>query len=119
MLRDTFAIAVILAAGMATMLLVPRAFPRRSGRRGLVVEDILGRGRVRLLGGGGERVDVTTARDLPISVGDRVRLARRARLIGVTLIPLDMRRLRKSPRHGGKTARGRRTGRGPAHEKER
>lgn len=119
MLMDTFAFAVILAAGMATVLLVPRAVPRRSGRRGLVVEDILGRGRLRLLGGGGERVEVRTARDLPVSIGDRVRLARRARLVGVTLIPLDMRRFGKSPRHGGKTARGRWTGRGPAHERER
>lgn len=118
MMREAFAAAVMLMAVFASIVLIPRAFPPRRGRRGQVIDRIIGARRVGLLVDG-EHLEVTTTRDLPLSIGDRVRLGPRPRLIGVTLIPVSVRRLGRSPRRGGKAARGRRTGRGPARGAER
>lgn len=96
MLREAFAAAVMLMAVFASIVLIPRAFPRRRGRRGQVIDRIIGARRVGLVADG-EHLEVMTTRDLPLSIGDRVRLDRRPRLIGVTLIPMSVRRLADRP----------------------
>ena len=94
MLADTFSVAVVVIAALAVVLLLSCAVVRRPGSQRLVVDRILGNGRLSLLGRD-ERIEVTTVRDLPVSVGDRVRLARRAGFWGVTLIPVRVRRFGK------------------------
>lgn len=81
---------IIAAAVSATVALGARARSRPRGLRGHVVE-IIDRRKVALMVRG-RRCEVVTARGLPISVGDDVRLSRRPGLFGITLIPMRLRR---------------------------
>lgn len=80
------AATLIITALAAAALLLPRARGPLSPRAGRIVEILDGR-RVAVWMNG-RRVEITTARGLPVSVGDLIRLRQRPTLFGITLVPV-------------------------------